>query len=461
MSLRGRFVTASSVVGLVASCVAFSTVWLTYNAVQERQLDAALLLEAGQDALDASRAESPDLRGGALRRGELGPITKYAAIYDSGGQAVAWTPNLEQARPRMELIRHGSDAPFDVWWNNEHLRAVLVPVPGGRGGSLLLATPRTDIDGDARDLARKMAAAALVAVVASAGVTLWLARVLTRDHDRIAAVARAVAAGDLTARIGPTSSDPELARLGRDVDEMISRLAVLVETQQCFIANASHELRSPITALLGELTFALRRERDAASYRQTIEEALGAARSLKVVTEDLLALARIGATELALERVALSKVARAAVEATREAAAGKGVGVEVACDGSVVDGHAGDLQRLVRNLVENAVRHSPPGGCVRIEAGSDAEHARLTVSDDGPGVPQDVRERIFEPFFRRAANPRADDETGAGLGLAIARGIARAHGGELRVDDSARGARFVVRLPRCGIGSLASPAGTV
>jgi two-component system heavy metal sensor histidine kinase CusS len=122
--------------------------------------------------------------------------------------------------------------------------------------------------------------------------------------------------------------------------------------------------------------------------------------------------------------------------------------VDVTCDGSVVDGHAGDLQRLVRNLVENAVRHSPRKGCVRIEARSDAEGAHLQVTDDGPGVPQEARERIFEPFFRLPAD--RVDETGAGLGLAIGRSIARAHGGDLRVDDSAHGARFVVQLPLSG-----------
>jgi two-component system heavy metal sensor histidine kinase CusS len=449
MSLRGRFVTASSVVALVTLAGASSAVWVAYNSAQEGQLDVTLLAEAKDDALDASFSNvAPPGGRPTLRRGELGPITKYSAIYDSSGQAVVWTPNLEQARPRMDFIRHTFGTPFDLWWNNEHLRAVLVPLKGNLGQSLLLATPRMDIDGDARDLARRMLAAALVALVASAAATSWLARRLTRDHDRIAAVARAVAAGDLSARIGRTSSDPEMARLGRDVDEMISRLAVLVETQQRFIANASHELRSPVTTLLGELSFALRRDRDAATYRGAIEEALDSARRLKVVTEDLLALARIGASEMTLESIPLANVTRAAVESTRAAAEARGVALEITCNGPAVPGHAGDLERLMRNLVENAIRHSPPGGRVQIEAQRQVDHVDLLVTDDGPGVPHDVRERIFEPFFRLAGD-RAD-HAGAGLGLAIGRSIARAHGGDLWVGDSAHGARFVVRLPMSG-----------
>jgi two-component system OmpR family sensor kinase len=453
MSLRGRFVIASSAVSLLALSGAFSAVWLVYNATQERQLDAVLLGETTKEAVEASHTEAP-LYGGRLelRHDELGPITKYGALYNSSGTALVWTPNLERARPRMDLVRHAPGVPFDQWWNNEHLRGVFISVPGQKDDgqrSLFVATPRTDIDGDARDLAKKMVAALVIAVAASAAVTAWLARMLTRDHDRIAAVARAVAAGDLSARIGTLSNDPELARLGRDVDDMISRLAVLLETQQLFIANASHELRSPIAALLGELSLALRRERDAESYRESIEEALGAARSLKIVAEDLLALARIGAKDLALERVSLSEVAHDVIEGTRDAARTKGVRVEVACDEAEVEGHPGDLKRLLRNLVDNAIRHSPPGGSVRIESRSESENAIMVVSDEGPGVPRDALERIFEPFFRLPAD-RAD-ETGSGLGLAIGRTIARAHGGDLRVDDSAaHGARFVVRLPPSG-----------
>jgi len=449
MSLRGNFVAASSVVTLVTLSGAFSAVWLAYGAAQERQLDAALLAEAEQDAVDVPYANGAS--GGdrpVLRRGELGPITKYGAVYDSAGEAVTWTPNLEASRPRMDFIRHAFGAPFDVWWNNEHLRAVLTPIPGGHGQALLLATPRTDLDGDARDLARRMIAAVLVAVVASAAATSSFARMLTRNHERIAAVARAVAGGDLSARIGTTFGDREMDRLGRDIDEMISRLAILVETQQGFIANASHELRSPITTLLGELSFALRRDRDAASYRESIAEALASARQLKVLSEELLALARIGASEPVRERVPISAVASAALESSRSAAQARGVALEAACDEAAVQGHAGDLQRMLRNLVENAIRHSPSGGLVRIEAHQDAEHAHLRVSDEGPGVPLEVRERIFEPFFRLAAD-RADG-TGAGLGLAIGRSIARAHGGDLWVDDSSHGARFVVRLPVSG-----------
>jgi two-component system heavy metal sensor histidine kinase CusS len=456
MSLRRRIVTVSSAVSLVTLSGAFGAVWLAYGTTQERQLDAILMAEAREQAIDASLDADPSARRLAPRSDNAALTTQYAALYDPNGEAIAWTANLDRARPRLPTVRHAPGAPFDMWWNNEHLRAVLTPVPDRRDASLLLlATPRTDLDEDESELAWRMAVAMLVAVVASAVATWWLARGLTRDHEHIATVARRVAAGDLSARVGSGSGDPEIARLGRDVDEMIARLAVLLETQQLFIANASHELRSPVATMLGELSFALRRERDALAYREAIDEALGSARRLKLLTDDLLALARVGGADLVRERIRMSGVARAAARASRAVAERREVELEVTCEDCEVEGHAGDLERLLRNLVENAVRHSPRGGRVRIDALRDGDDIRVVVSDDGPGIQPEVRERIFEPFFRLPAD-RADasDDGGAGLGLAIGRSIARAHGGELWVDDTAgagRGARFVVRLPAAGV----------
>lgn len=447
MSLRARFVTASSLVALLTSSGASAAVWFAYGATQEHQLDAALLFEATDDALDVASGQ-PRGAGLVLRHRDIAPSDAYAAVYDGAGTALAWTPNLAAAQPRMDAGRRAFAAPFDLWWNNRHLRAVWAPVSGAGGESLLLAAARTDLDEDATLLARRMAGAAIVGVLAAAAATAWLARFLTRDHERIAAVARSVAAGNLSARIGGASTDPEVARLARDVDEMISRLALLVETQQRFIASASHELRSPVTTMLGELSFALRRERDAPSYRQAIEEALDSARRLKHVTEDLLALARVGATEIEPRAVVLGDVARAAVKAAGTDAQAAGIRVEASCDEAMVDGSADDLQRMIRNLVENAIRHSHAGGCVRVDVTRGNETASLSVRDDGPGVPEEARERIFEPFYRLPSD-RAH-HGGAGLGLAIARSIARAHRGELRVEASPSGvggACFVARLP--------------
>ncbi|HXX68360.1 MAG TPA: HAMP domain-containing sensor histidine kinase [Polyangiaceae bacterium] len=452
MTLRNRFVLACSAITLLTLSSAFGAVWLGFSTSQLRQRDLALVTEATDDAIRASYATDWVTSGRfAAPAGELGPVTRYATIYDSSARPVAWTRNLEPARPALSVIGHAPGVAFDVWWNGEHLRAVLVSVHQSAGQLLWLATPRTDLDANAAFLVRAMAVAVSIAVIAAAAAAAWLARVLTRDHERMASVARAVAAGDLSARVGPVSSDRDTVQLGRDLDEMISRLAALVETQRRFIANASHELRSPLTTLLGELSFALQRERDAATYRAAIEEALESTRRLKALTEDLLALARIGGSDFEVETVSLSQVTKAAFEWSRTAAQKGGVTMETWSDGAVVQGHPRDLERLMRNLIENAVRHCPPGGRVLVETHGDADGARVIVSDEGPGVPPDARERIFEPFFRLDRG-RAD-HSGAGLGLAIGRTIARAHGGDLWVDSAPSlggGARFVLSLPVSG-----------
>lgn len=452
MTLRNRFVLACSAVTLLTLSGAFGAVWLGFGTSLLRQRDAALVREASDDAIRASyETEWLANRRFMAPTGELGPVARYATIYDSNAHPVAWTRNLESAQPSLSVIGHAPGVPFDVWWNGEHLRAVLVSVPQSAGQSLWLGTPRTDLDANAAFLVRAMAVAVSIAVIAAAAAAAWLARVLTRDHERMAGVARAVAAGDLSARVGPVSSDRDTVQLGRDLDEMISRLAALVDTQRRFIANASHELRSPLTTLLGELSFAVQRDRDAAAYRAAIEEALDSTRRLKALTEDLLALARIGGSDFELETVSLSQVTSAAFEWSRVAAEEGGVTMEAWSDGAVVQGHPRDLERLMRNLIENAVRHCPPGGRVRVETHGDADDARVVVTDEGPGVPPDARERIFEPFFRLDRG-RAD-HSGAGLGLAIGRTIARAHGGDLWVDSAPStggGARFVLSLPVSG-----------
>ena len=183
------------------------------------------------------------------------------------------------------------------------MRGVLTDVPGAAGLKLLFAASRADLDGDATFLQRAMELVFAVAVAWTVGVATWIVRRLTRNQRRIAEVVRRVAAGDLSARVGAARAGAAAAaqaaagdevRLVMDVDDMIDRLAGLLSAQRVFIAHAAHELRSPLTALYGELALALRRSRDADEYRAAIREALDSTRQLKGLAEDLLAVARLG-----------------------------------------------------------------------------------------------------------------------------------------------------------------------
>jgi two-component system OmpR family sensor kinase len=227
---------------------------------------------------------------------------------------------------------------------------------------------------------------------------------------------------------------------------MIDRLGTLVASQQRFIAHAAHELRSPLTTLYGELSHALRKDRDAATYRQTIEEALDATRKIKVLTEDLLALARLGSSgDEPSEKVLVRDLADAAAKAVAAEAEEREVQIEVQVADVMVSGRRLDLERMLRNVLENAVRHSPRSGMVGISTRVRGSAVIVQVSDAGPGVPEADRERIFEPFYRGAAE-RAADVPGAGLGLAIAREIGRMHGGDVRLVRAESGAVFEIEM---------------
>lgn len=285
-----------------------------------------------------------------------------------------------------------------------------------------------------------LAWAAVIAVGAaflwSVVVTSWVVDGLTREHGKIAAAVRRFASGDRSARVGLRSRDPEIGRLARDVDAMMEDLERAIDAERRFAANAAHELRSPLTALSGELELALRRPRGAEEYREAIENAFEAATDLRSLAEDLLDLAKAGARAREPEReVDLSAVVdRAACEDGRTTVS--------VTPGLFVSGRAVELERVVRNLVDNARAHAKERVTVRAEREGDL--AKLVVSDDGDGVPEGLRSRIFEPF------ERAPGSSGTGLGLAICREITTAHAGTIALLGSDVGATFVVTLPLAG-----------
>ena len=243
-------------------------------------------------------------------------------------------------------------------------------------------------------------------------------------------------------------AEDEVAALSRTLDEMLGELAEAhTETesalarQRQFVADASHELRTPLTSILANLEL-LEASLDGED-REVAGSALRSSQRMKRLVADLLLLARADAGRQApRELVDLSAVVR---EAAGEAAPlAEHHELEVDASGPVmVEGSADDLHRLVLNLIQNALVHTPPGTqvTVRLRNGDDAE---LVVEDDGPGVPDDLRQRLFERFVRG----HGDTGGGSGLGLAIVRAVAETHGGSVALgerDDG--GARFVVKLP--------------
>jgi signal transduction histidine kinase len=284
--------------------------------------------------------------------------------------------------------------------------------------------------------------------------------------------ARRIGAEHLEERLAGAGADDELGRLARTLNEMLARLEAAFAQARRFSADASHELKTPLTVLRGEIEVALRSARDPAEYQRVLTSVLEEVESMARLVDDLLLLSRADAGALRWD-VAPVEMDRLLEEVAKEGEIlGRGKEVQVRILGLeplVVRGDGQRLKQLLRNLVDNGVKYTPPGGkvCLALRAaGREAVEpnpkskiqnpklpeafeswAEVTVQDTGVGIPPEALPRIFERFYR--ADPaRSRDTGGAGLGLCIANTIALAHGGRIDVQSApGAGSTFTLRLP--------------
>jgi signal transduction histidine kinase len=240
----------------------------------------------------------------------------------------------------------------------------------------------------------------------------------------------------------------EVGHLARTLNAMLDRLQGGVEARQRLVGDASHELRGPLAAMRSEIEVSLRQDQLAPEAQRVLSSARDEVIRMGRIVDDLLTLARVdeGQLDLLLGSHDLRALAAEAVRTRR--AASDAAGVELALEGEpvVVVADRDRVSQVIGNLVDNAIRFAPPASEVQIGVSHDGETARVTVSDAGPGVPAEARERIFERFARQ--DPARSRSGGAGLGLAISMEIVRAHGGRIWVEDrEPRGSTFVVELP--------------
>ncbi|MFJ9110461.1 sensor histidine kinase [Streptomyces sp. NPDC102283] len=279
-------------------------------------------------------------------------------------------------------------------------------------------------------------------LVVVAGVTWLVTRRALRPVEGIRREMAAITASeDLARRVPEPGSRDEIAALARTTNETLTVLEASVERQRRFVADASHELRSPIASLRTQLEVA-----EAHPELLDLPGAVADTVRLQVLAADLLLLARLDAGEKpGSATVELGALVRE--EASQRTGDRIAVSVEAPEGGAFeVSGSRGQLSRVVGNLLDNAQRHAE--GSVAVSVAADGRGVRVEVRDDGAGVPEDERERIFERFVR-LDDARSRDDGGAGLGLAIARDVASRHGGTLTVHSAAEGgAAFRLWLPR-------------
>lgn len=256
-----------------------------------------------------------------------------------------------------------------------------------------------------------------------------------------------ISAGTLHERLPVHDPGDEVGRLAAVFNDLLGRLEAAFDQQRRFVADASHELRTPVAIIAGEAELAIGREgRDAGELRAALAAIGQEAGRLQQIVADLFLLARADAGERprAVEELYLADLVGEVTHAVWTLAARKAITVAERVDGELpFRGDEALLRRLLLNLLDNAIKYTPEGGSVTVTAGRRGAEYVLEVTDTGPGIPPEQRERVFERFFRGARGGG-----GAGLGLAIARWIAEAHGGGLALARSGpEGSTFTVRLP--------------
>jgi two-component system, OmpR family, sensor kinase len=320
---------------------------------------------------------------------------------------------------------------------------------GDATATATLSTSEAYVDSSVnRLIVIELLAAGAVLVVASV-LTLLALRSALGPLRHVAAVAQRIASGDRRQRLLPRRRDTELGQMAASFDAMVDSLedAVAQATRSeaamgRFLADASHELRTPVAALQATAETLLR-EQPPRPRRDELEAELArGTQRLGRLVDDLLNLARLQANEpLRTEAVDLAQVSETLVTEARSRTPAR---ISVAHPGpAVVIGDPDALARALRNLLDNAVRAGGDDGRILVKLRRSPTHIRATVSDNGPGVPPEERERIFEGFVRLNGSSSA----GTGLGLAIVRAIVRQHHGSVTCDDCGPGAHFTLELP--------------
>ena len=309
---------------------------------------------------------------------------------------------------------------------------------------------RTLPDALASDALEEVAVQYLVAfagVLLVAAVIGWaVAGRLLAPLKRITATARRVSEERLGERIPAAGPHDELRELGETLNSMLDRLADSFEAQRRFVANASHELRSPLTVIRSEAEVALANpEPDLEELRGMAASVVQASRRTEALLASLLILARSQRGLVQSGPLNLAETAAAAAEMTADAAASESVRLTLELEPAVIEGDPALLERLVANLLENGVRYNRPGGFVAVRTRGVDGAAELEVENSGPLVERAAAGRLAEPFERLQ---RSAEGGGAGLGLSIVRAVGEAHGGSLAIEPrEGGGLKVAVRFP--------------
>jgi two-component system OmpR family sensor kinase len=435
LTLRTRVVLAAGAAILLAVIV----VAVTVSVLVERQLRSSLDRSLHDRAAEVARlsASAPAVLStpGALDA-RIGGQQLSIEVLDRHGRLVARSLSLGGSLLPVTLARavivRGRPVYAAGRLGPQRLRLYVAPLPaiGGAaaGGAVIVAASTGEIAETLNRLHLFALLSGLAATALAAGAAFLLARRALRPLERLSNGAEEVErTADVARRLPEPATGDEVSRLAQTLNRMLSALERARQRERDFLADASHELRSPVTALRGNADY-LRHH----GHQDAVVADLAAdAERLTTLIDDLLALSREDAAGPPDERVRLDELARALAAGDRQ------VVVEAAAP-VVVCGDRAALERAVGNLIENARVYGPPGGKITVRAEASDGVARVVVHDEGEGLTTDQAAHAFERFWRARR-----DAPGSGLGLAIVRATAERHGGRA----TAQGAEFAIELP--------------
>ena len=480
MSLTAR-VSAFLLLALAVVLASFSAglyvLARTYLYCQaDERLEAALdTLAAAAEMQDGYVEWEPDQRRLSLGRDPAEGQVRWT-VRDDRGRLVDRSPNLRAG----ELPGAGPTAAGDMldgaglWWRvqerrirpdrsrkpplGERQHGEASKVPRHTALVMTAAVSLRGVESTLSNLALALAGLSAALLVLAALLARRLCRRALRPVTHMAQAARSMSAADLGVRLPAAGTGDELEDLGRAFNDLLGRVEEAFERQRRFTGDASHQLRTPLTAMLGQLEVAQRRERPAGEYRAALTVAHGQAERLRRIVEALLFLARADAEARLpnLERVELGEWLADHLRHWDTHPRRSDLRIDLAPGPPRwVRAQPALLGQLLDNLLDNACKYSEPDTPVTVRVADVPGAITLAVEDAGRGIAPEELAHVFEPFYR-SAQARRLGRTGVGLGLAVAQRIASALGGSLSVaSEPGKGSRFLLRLPAC-----ASPNGT-
>ena len=456
LSLRARLTAASTIVIAVGMAAAATLLVWRVDSVGAANLDATLTRQVRDVAADVAKGDAnPRV---ARSAGE----STVLQVVDGAGTVISSSGDID-GEPRLFFIMPATGAPtLDTVTPSAldgpyRVAALAVTTPTGPT-TVYVGSPTTPL----ADSTDELGAALIIGVptmVALLTLVGWLlvGRAL-RPVDVIRRQAAAIPGTDLQQRLDVPASHDELGRLAQTFNDLLERIATAADRQRRFVADAAHELRTPLATLRARLEIDLRHPPEGesdAKIGDTRRLSLQQVTRLAALVDDLLQLARLDADpHLHRRPIDLDDLAWETVREAREEGAPHLDTTGISPTRVLGDPVA--LHRVIRNLIGNAVRHADQTVTIRLVRGAPAAGNRpststgavaiLTIADDGPGIPVADRERVFERFVRLDEG-RARDAGGTGLGLAIVADIVTAHGGRVRIEDNHPGAKISVELP--------------